>query len=292
VTDGGGEVFGYPNLFVLDGACLPSATGVNPSHTIAAVAERNIERFVRRWRKEPNWAPPERADAKRVTDPLPKIAPGSTPPTLTRALGIAFTETMKGFFVPATAVPADAAAYVAAERAGALADMPVQFTLTIAAADLDRFLSDRAHAALAVGDVQARGLTPAEGASVTHGVFNLFVETDSFYERKMLYALPFIGLDGNAYLLDGYKEVKDHGHFDVWGATSTLYTVIRRGATHDSPVCAAGILRILIPDFMHQLTTFDVPGARGTVERIGALTRFGGMFMGSLWDVFAKPLMR
>ena len=38
VTDGQGQVHGYPGLYVLDGAILPAATGVNPSHTIAAVA--------------------------------------------------------------------------------------------------------------------------------------------------------------------------------------------------------------------------------------------------------------
>src|SRR4029077_437227 len=43
VTDPNGQVFGYPNLYVLDVSILPKATGVNPSHTIAAVAERNIE---------------------------------------------------------------------------------------------------------------------------------------------------------------------------------------------------------------------------------------------------------
>ncbi len=34
-----GEVFGYPNLFVVDGATVPVAIGRNPSHTIAALAE-------------------------------------------------------------------------------------------------------------------------------------------------------------------------------------------------------------------------------------------------------------
>ncbi len=34
-----GQVFGYPNLYVVDGAILP-AIGRNPSHTIAALAER------------------------------------------------------------------------------------------------------------------------------------------------------------------------------------------------------------------------------------------------------------
>ena len=40
VVDHRGEVFGYPNLFVADGAIVPEALGVNPSRTIAALAER------------------------------------------------------------------------------------------------------------------------------------------------------------------------------------------------------------------------------------------------------------
>jgi cholesterol oxidase len=40
VVDHRGEVFGYPNLFVADGAIIPEAIGLNPSRTIAALAER------------------------------------------------------------------------------------------------------------------------------------------------------------------------------------------------------------------------------------------------------------
>ena len=41
VVDHRGEVFGYPNLFVADGSVIPKAIGLNPSKTIAAVAERS-----------------------------------------------------------------------------------------------------------------------------------------------------------------------------------------------------------------------------------------------------------
>jgi cholesterol oxidase len=46
VVDHKGEVFGYKNLFVLDGAIVPEAVGVNPSRTIAALAERAVELII------------------------------------------------------------------------------------------------------------------------------------------------------------------------------------------------------------------------------------------------------
>ena len=39
VVDHRGAVLGHPNLFVADGAIIPQALRVNPSRTIAALAE-------------------------------------------------------------------------------------------------------------------------------------------------------------------------------------------------------------------------------------------------------------
>jgi cholesterol oxidase len=43
-----GRVLGYSGLFVVDGAFVPggSTAGVNPSFTIAALAERNMEEII------------------------------------------------------------------------------------------------------------------------------------------------------------------------------------------------------------------------------------------------------
>lgn len=46
VVDHRGEVFGHPKLYVVDGAIVPRAIGVNPSRTIAALAERIAERMI------------------------------------------------------------------------------------------------------------------------------------------------------------------------------------------------------------------------------------------------------
>ena len=40
VVDLWGEVFGHPGLDVVDGAAIPRPVGLNPSRTIAALAER------------------------------------------------------------------------------------------------------------------------------------------------------------------------------------------------------------------------------------------------------------
>ncbi len=46
VVDDHGAVYGYPGLHVLDGSIVPTALGVNPSKTIAALAERGAARLV------------------------------------------------------------------------------------------------------------------------------------------------------------------------------------------------------------------------------------------------------
>ena len=49
VVDHKGEVFNYPNLYVADGSIFPKALGVNPSLTIAALAERNAGVMLQSW---------------------------------------------------------------------------------------------------------------------------------------------------------------------------------------------------------------------------------------------------
>ena len=46
VVDDAGKVHGYDGLYVLDGSIVPTALGVNPSKTIAALAERGVERLL------------------------------------------------------------------------------------------------------------------------------------------------------------------------------------------------------------------------------------------------------
>ena len=46
VVDDAGKAYGYDGLYVLDGSIVPTAIGVNPSKTIAALAERGVEKLI------------------------------------------------------------------------------------------------------------------------------------------------------------------------------------------------------------------------------------------------------
>ncbi len=49
VVDARGEMFGYPGLYIADGAAIPSSLAVNPYLTILANAERVAESLCRRY---------------------------------------------------------------------------------------------------------------------------------------------------------------------------------------------------------------------------------------------------
>jgi GMC oxidoreductase len=48
VTTHEGKVWGVEGLYVMDGSVIPASVGVNPSATIAALAERNINEFIKK----------------------------------------------------------------------------------------------------------------------------------------------------------------------------------------------------------------------------------------------------
>lgn len=290
-----GEVFGHPGLFVLDGAILPSAVGSNPSHTIAAVAERNIEAIIRNITENPGWRAPERALAPRIAEPFDRVRVpvGGTIEPVHRLIGITFDETMRGFVLRDHVPPHD---YLGAERAAQACGSRMEFTLTMSAPDLDSFLHDEEHAAIATGTLHVDGFTPLEGAAVSAGVFNLFVVGDDPHARKMLYALPFYGADGNPYLLDGWKDIRDHEELnparDAWSSMTTLYTVIRDGHRRDGAVLATGVLRIELPAVLKLSASMRVIGAASLLERAQACERLGIALFGSVWQVYVKPKIR
>jgi predicted acylesterase/phospholipase RssA len=210
-------------------------------------------------------------------------APAPLPPPPGGPTSLQFTETMRGF------LGAGAADFVAGEATGRAQHTKLDVVLTIHAANADTFVVDPNHSASTTGTADS----PLLGGkvNVVSGEFNLLVSGADPRKKQMKYRLFLNHANGAPHTIVGTKFVQDdHNPSDVFVDTTTLFTTLYRG--HLAPgtetpadEVAKGIIRILIFDFIAQLTTFRVQG--GTVAaRLAALTRFGGLFLGKLMDAY------
>lgn len=270
VTDGLGEVFNYPGLFVLDGAILPRAVGVNPAHTIAAVAERNIEQIVRRTLGEPAWTAPERAAAPRYSDPLTPVIAASTPtrPPDTPAVGVTFTEGFSGWW----------------EREGG-PRAAVRCALRVTVDDVNRFIADPAHVGIITGKITAFGLTGEGGADVQNGVYNLLVARGAGPERELRYALPFRDKDGALCVLLGTKLVAPGVGLRLWMEATALDVRISLEAEPNAPALGRGALRMGVGDVVSRAASIRAVLAPNPGAGLRAVLDFLAFYAASARDV-------
>ncbi|SFN64866.1 cholesterol oxidase [Actinomadura madurae] len=314
VCDAFGEVFGFPGLYIADGAAMPGPVGPNPSLTIAAHADRLATRLLenssaRRGAGGSSTTVPSTTGAEPVGGPgspgggengsayesvsggrggaSPHTAYGPASGSHDGARGpshvaagrtsLSFTEEMKGFVTYGESDP----------RIGELAEgrRPLSFRLTITAADTDRFLAEPGHEAKAEGWVDAAG--DGGRRPVEKGTFNLFVADGEDDRRLMKYRLFYTDGEDRPRTLSGHKNVLHGPPTRIWPDTSTLYVRLLEGHVGEdeeeaAEIVAAGVLHIQLTDFARQLTTFRTSGPDGA----GKLLDFGRFFAGELWEVY------
>lgn len=219
--------------------------------------------------------------------PLRPAPPSRRPGPARSPVGVRFTEHMAG---PAAVGQTDPGA---GRLAGEADGTRLGFRLTISVDDLDRFIVDPRSAADAQGWVESDvlgGRLPVE-----RGEFNLFVDEGDPADKRMLYRLWFRDAAGHRLRLDGHKVVHDNPGVDLWTDTTTLFTTVVRlvdpdGAGPAEQPVMAGVLRITPASFARQLTTFRAT-APTLAGRTAAVARFGRLFAGHLWDVYAREIL-
>ncbi|HEU4492826.1 MAG TPA: alpha/beta fold hydrolase [Rubrobacteraceae bacterium] len=200
---------------------------------------------------------------------------------------VRFTEEMKGY------VTFGESDYERGAREGRKSGTRLMFHLTIEVEDLDRFTSDPRRQATAEGWVGCDAL--GGRLPLEKGDFNLFVD-DGQATKRMLYRLFFRDGAGHPVTLVGYKVIRNHPSADVWPDTTTLYTRVLQGHVDEASegaaqVVASGIVWISPLDLLKQLTTFRADGP-SPLSRITVLGRFGVLFLGQLWQVYARRAVR
>src|SRR5262249_40527379 len=129
VCDPYGEVYGFPGLYIADGAALPGAVGPNPSLTIAALSDRMSTPLLRNAGR-PHAERPA-GGAVNGTASTAEVRRGASQRT-----SLSFTEEMKGFFAEDVHAPG------AGEQVGREHGQKLRFRLTITVDDVDRFLEE------------------------------------------------------------------------------------------------------------------------------------------------------
>jgi choline dehydrogenase-like flavoprotein len=322
VTNEWGEVRGHKNLFINDGSLLPRPVGVNPSSTIAAVAERNIEHFVmtlndslpKTWRDDIENARQWRKDQKNVSLEPPNPV---QPITLQHpGVGFAFAEEMKGRIVRLDAEePSELprpghhriplAPFLNAEGRGEHHPPRVAgFRLDARVGDIGAFLNDEHHR------VPLTGVLSLPEDVITTGPIEVKIRSGSMAllvaaardRRLMIYHLPF-EIDGQHWTLIGQKEIQDDPGFDAWLDAATLYVELCRDTVDLEElldpssmiplptVAARGILRLGLHDFaVNQLRHLSVLGAADPARVIWTLGSFGVFFFGQMQGAYAPEI--
>lgn len=271
IANGGSGEFGRHIELKILSAEVPLHYLINLSHDrFTESVNRGVE-LARQWCQEQGIVSSSNGDIQPPSAPVNKIQ---------------FTEEMKGYI---TFSESDyEQGFKDRERRSYF-----MVHLTIKIDDVERFITQPQHDAMVEGYVECEAL--GGQLVVESGSFNLFVDEGDPTHKQMLYRLYFQDRSGNPLTLSGFKDVKDERGFDLWSDTSTLYTRLLSGhitsaEEAQAEIKAAGIIRIHLPDFVKQLTTFRTEGPT-VASRTLALTRFGIFFLGKLWDVYGNQVL-
>lgn len=199
---------------------------------------------------------------------------------------IEFSELMHGYASTEATTFADG--YADGEKHG----NTLAINVSVLIPDLERFLTEPAHAGMLSGDINS----PLLGGTcpVQSGVFKLLPDTADLDRKVMYYQLYATTPQQEPITFVGVKQVQHDAPFDLWRDTTTLYVNIYRGhidpdKTAQGQLWISGIIGLGLADFIKVLGQLRAAAPDGNPSLQGMM-QFGKFFAGKLWDVYAPSL--
>jgi hypothetical protein len=296
----------------MDASAFPHSVGVNPSLTIAAVAERKVEHFIGKeliaaWT---NQNPPEVrpfliADKHRVEVALAK--PQASLSTPRQPIGIQWSEWLTGTFAPSGwTLPAPGALPEPeysdtpvlkcedAARWGLANDCHVEAVFEAKIPDLDYFLLQVTPSVLITGTLKLKtsgNRDPRQTFSCT-GKLKLYLKNGSLQRMKYDLTLTPVSTPGQppavSGKLMGTKYFTDDPGMDSFLDATTLFSYLTVAET-----TYLGVIRVPLVEFIgKQVPTFAVTGGTdlNASGKVWALARFAKLFFGSMADIYMPEI--
>lgn len=152
---------------------------------------------------------------------------------------------------------------------------------TVRIPDVDTFVDQNPRTEL-FGRIEHPAFAGGAPCSGYDGEFS--IEKVSAAETRIVYQLTFL-VRGEPHRLVAENVLRDSG-FDMVSDLLHLPARLHRGTSRDGAVVAAGNLELGLKGLIELITTLRVTDAPTLAAHTHALTRFGGFFLGRLWQLY------
>lgn len=219
--------------------------------------------------------------------PLRQNGPQYPPETEPRTTTLKYTVRANGF------IGLGEKDYHMGFRRGQTTNNHLDLKVTVKITDVKRFVVEPLHPAVATGHIHC----PALGGEcrVERGTVNLLVDQPNTGIKRVSYRLIFRNDRDECFTLAGLKQLSVDAGGNIWSDSTTLFVRIFRGECEQleepaTEVIGAGIVRTKLFDALRELTNIRVEGPT-LADKADALTRFGLLFYGKLWDVYGQDVL-
>ncbi|MBL8019904.1 MAG: GMC family oxidoreductase N-terminal domain-containing protein [Leptospirales bacterium] len=273
----------HSGLFVVDGAAMPGALGINPLWTISAIAERALELAIG---QKTGIVGTENVEPDtQASKPLPTIPLRNREGIITAEV----TEELQGHWAPGAA--SCNMGMVAGRQRGLAGQMILRLQIQIS--DVEEFLIKPEHEARVVGEIDCPALDLSGPLPIVEGSLRLFERSqDAARNRFMHYELITKNAQGSSIRITGEKAISSGQALQALRELTQLDVIVESGQSGSRETIGRGIVTVDLGAFLKSTVLEFRSSGGGAIERLLSRLKVYGFFAGECLDAYAPKFVR